>query len=170
MSRRKSLGGTCTICGRVNKNIGCSKKLLFWEIVIISKMETKPLCFIYLEIKITISLKSLKYICFLLLRAKKWYFYHYFLGVCESWLEWLFTKRKQKRVNKKLKRILCLSNNRCEVLEILCTKTITKFKNIHLRENLYCTIRAVWFGALKIVSSAKHLVESLLHKSKSRYA
>ena len=95
MSRRKSLGGTCTICGRVNKNIG-SKKLLFWEIVIISKMETKPLCFIYLEIKITISLKTLKYICFLLLRAKKWYRYHYFLGVCESWLEWLFTKRKQK--------------------------------------------------------------------------
>ena len=95
MSRRKSLGGTCTICGRVNKNIG-SKKLLFWEIVIISKMETKPLCFIYLEIKITISLKTLKYICFLLLRAKKWYLYHYFLGVCESWLEWLFTKRKQK--------------------------------------------------------------------------
>ena len=100
MSRRKSLGGTCTICERVNKNIGCSKKLLFWEIVIISKMETKPLCFIYLEIKITISLKSLKYICFLLLRAKKWYFYHYFLGVCESWLEWLFTKRKQKSKQK----------------------------------------------------------------------
>ena len=144
--------------------------MLFWEIVIISKMETKPLCFIYLEIKITISLKSLKYICFLLLRAKKCYFYHYFLGVCESWLEWLFTKRKQKRKQKAEKNSLLEQQPMYKDYYKIQKHSFEEEPKLHF---IRSTIRAVWFRALdgqKIVSSAKHLVESLLHKSKSRYA
>ena len=136
-------------------------------------METKPLCFIYLEIIITISLKTLKYICFLLLRAKKWYLYHYFLGVCESWLEWLFTKRKQKAEKNSLleqQPMWSAGNTMYKDYYKIQKHSFEGELKLHF---IRSTIRAVSFRALdgqKIVSSANHLVESLLHKSKSRYA